>query len=152
MVILLRGLPGSGKSHLAKLIKDKETEIGGSGKVRILSIDDYFSTADDVRTNKHEYLRYIANANTTISNIFQHDEKKQVYKYDASMEETYMAALLKSFRTTITGGMFDIIVVDCNNTTLRYYTEFYNFATIYKFTVRIFSMHDKHSTINVKII
>lgn len=51
------------------------------------------------------------------------------------MEATYMAALLKAFRTTITGGMYDIIIVDCNNTTLRYYTEFYNFASIYKFTV-----------------
>lgn len=47
IVILMRGLPGSGKTHLAKLIKDKETEIGGPGKVRILSIDDYYSTDND---------------------------------------------------------------------------------------------------------
>lgn len=52
LVFLLRGLPGSGKSHLAKLIKNKETEIGGTGKVRILSIDDYFTSEADVDADK----------------------------------------------------------------------------------------------------
>lgn len=52
IVMLLRGLPGSGKSHLAKLIKNKETEIGGSGKVRILSIDDYFTSEVDADADK----------------------------------------------------------------------------------------------------
>ena len=28
--IIMRGIPGSGKTHLAKLIKDKEVEMGGS--------------------------------------------------------------------------------------------------------------------------
>lgn len=41
----MRGPPGSGKSYLAKLIKDKEAEMGGS--VRILSINDYFTTEMD---------------------------------------------------------------------------------------------------------
>lgn len=41
IVLILRGLPGSGKSPLAKKIKDIETENGGSAP-RILSIDDYF--------------------------------------------------------------------------------------------------------------
>lgn len=39
----LIGLPGSGKSYLAKLIKDREVENGGSAP-RILSMDDYFMT------------------------------------------------------------------------------------------------------------
>lgn len=46
IVILMRGPPGSGKSYLAKLIKEKETEMGGSA--RIVSIDDYFTTETDV--------------------------------------------------------------------------------------------------------
>ena len=41
MVIILRGVPGSGKSHLAKLIKDREMEAGGE-KVRTMCLDDYF--------------------------------------------------------------------------------------------------------------
>jgi hypothetical protein len=36
--IIMRGIPGSGKTHLAKLIKDKEVEMGGSTP-RILNID-----------------------------------------------------------------------------------------------------------------
>lgn len=46
IVIIMRGIPGSGKSFVAKAIKDKEHELGGSA--RILSIDDYFMTDDDV--------------------------------------------------------------------------------------------------------
>ena len=41
IVIILRGLPGSGKSHLGRLIKDKELEQGGE-QPRILALDDYF--------------------------------------------------------------------------------------------------------------
>ena len=41
IVVILRGLPGSGKSPLAKKIKDIETENGASAP-RILSLDDYF--------------------------------------------------------------------------------------------------------------
>ena len=41
IVIVLRGLPGAGKSHLAKLIKEKETEQGGE-QPRTMSLDDYF--------------------------------------------------------------------------------------------------------------
>lgn len=41
----MRGPPGSGKSFVAKAIKDKESELNGSA--RILSIDDYFTTESD---------------------------------------------------------------------------------------------------------
>lgn len=45
----MRGPPGSGKTRLAKLIKEKESENYGVA-VRILSIDDYFKTeVDEVR-------------------------------------------------------------------------------------------------------
>lgn len=45
----MRGPPGSGKTFLAKLIKDKEAENDGVA-VRILSIDDYFKTeVDEIR-------------------------------------------------------------------------------------------------------
>ena len=41
MVIILRGVPGSGKSHLAKLVKNREMEAGGE-KMRTMCLDDYF--------------------------------------------------------------------------------------------------------------
>lgn len=46
IVIILRGPPGSGKTFVAKLMKEKEVSMGGSAP-RILSIDDYFMTEVD---------------------------------------------------------------------------------------------------------
>ncbi|XP_009369339.2 uncharacterized protein LOC103958750 isoform X2 [Pyrus x bretschneideri] len=42
-VIILRGLPGSGKSYLAKMLRDLEVENGGDAP-RVHSMDDYFMT------------------------------------------------------------------------------------------------------------
>lgn len=44
IVVIMRGAPGSGKSFISRMIKDKEHEMGGSA--RILSIDDYFMNDD----------------------------------------------------------------------------------------------------------
>ncbi len=49
IVFILRGLPGSGKSHLAKAVKAKETELG-SDPPRILSLDDYFECDGEVNS------------------------------------------------------------------------------------------------------
>ncbi|XP_011707964.1 PREDICTED: uncharacterized protein LOC105462813 [Wasmannia auropunctata] len=49
IAIILRGPPGSGKSFVAKLIKDKEVEQGGSAP-RILSLDDYFLVEKEIET------------------------------------------------------------------------------------------------------
>ena len=43
LAIVLRGLPGSGKSHIARKLKDVETQQGGEAP-RIHAIDDYFYT------------------------------------------------------------------------------------------------------------
>lgn len=49
IVVILRGPPGSGKSYVAKLMKQKEIEQGGDKSApRILSIDDYFMIEDDI--------------------------------------------------------------------------------------------------------
>lgn len=45
-IIFTTGPPGSGKSYLAKLIRDREAENGGT--VRIMSIDDYFMQESEV--------------------------------------------------------------------------------------------------------
>ncbi|URE19178.1 nuclear protein [Musa troglodytarum] len=41
IVVILRGLPGSGKSYLAKMLRDLEIENGGNAP-RIHAMDDYF--------------------------------------------------------------------------------------------------------------
>ena len=41
--IIMRGLPGSGKTHIAKKLKDLEAELGGENP-RIHALDDYFMT------------------------------------------------------------------------------------------------------------
>lgn len=110
IVILMRGVPGSGKSFISKLIKDKEQEMGGSA--RILSIDDYFMTEDDI------------------------DAKQMIYEYDAKMENTYTQYLLKSFKKTLLDNLYDCVIVDCKNTTLQYLTEFYMIAKTHSFEVR----------------
>lgn len=48
--IVLRGLPGSGKSYLAKKMKVVEVEQGGDAP-RIHAIDDYFVTVRDASSN-----------------------------------------------------------------------------------------------------
>ena len=51
IAVLLRGLPGSGKSHVARLMRDKEVAAGGEPP-RILSLDDYFMTVGLLRCLK----------------------------------------------------------------------------------------------------
>ena len=43
IAIILRGLPGSGKTHIAKKLRDVEVENGGDAP-RIHALDDYFVT------------------------------------------------------------------------------------------------------------
>ncbi len=70
---------------------------------------------------------------------FQLHMKKMVYEYEKGMEDTYMQYLMKSYKKTVVDGLFDFIIVDSVASTLRYYTDFYNFAKVYAFTVIRFS-------------
>lgn len=98
ILILLRGLPGSGKTHIARLIKDKEVEMGGSPP-RILSIDDYFTTETDE----------VSTCPKTGKDI---NTKSMVYEYEEEMEEQYMQYLMKAYKKTVSDGYFDFIIVD----------------------------------------
>uniref|UniRef100_A0A240SWD9 YLP motif-containing protein 1 n=1 Tax=Glossina brevipalpis TaxID=37001 RepID=A0A240SWD9_9MUSC len=109
--VILRGPPGSGKSHVAKLIKEKEKEMG-SGNPRILSVDDYFLIENDYEEKCPKTGKKIP-------------KKEILYEYDNDMEETYMQYLIKSFKKTITDNLYDFIVIDCNNNSLRTLNEFY---------------------------
>ena len=49
IVVIFRGLPGSGKSFVAKNIKSQESSYGSEAP-RILALDDYFECDGEVRT------------------------------------------------------------------------------------------------------
>lgn len=98
ILVVIRGLPGSGKTHIAKLIKDKEVEMGGSAP-RILSIDDYFTTETDEVTTCPATGKDIC-------------LKEMVYEFEAEMEAQYLQYLLKAYKKTVSDGYFDFIVVD----------------------------------------
>lgn len=75
IVIIMRGVPGSGKSFISKMIKEKESEMQGS--VRILSIDDYFMVDNDEyeyeASMEESYTQYLLKAfkKTLMDNLYQ---------------------------------------------------------------------------------
>nr|XP_015834690.1 PREDICTED: YLP motif-containing protein 1 isoform X1 [Tribolium castaneum] len=121
IVIILRGPPGSGKTFLAKLIKDKEVENGGSAP-RILSLDDYFMVEQEKEVTEEGKKVKI---------------KEMVYEYEAEMEESYRTSLIKSFKKTITDGYFSFIIVDNVNDKVKYFGEMWSYAKQYGFQVYI---------------
>lgn len=111
---ILRGVPGSGKSYLARLIKDCEVKHGGQAP-RVLSIDDYFLVEKEEREPDPVTGRSIL-------------VTKSEYEYDAEMEEEYMKNLIKAFKRAITERLYNFIIVDCVNERLEHYNEFHNFG------------------------
>ncbi|XP_058170884.1 uncharacterized protein LOC131286040 [Anopheles ziemanni] len=111
--LLVRGLPGSGKSFLARLIKTKEQVFGPSP--RVLSLDDYFLVDKEV-----EEKDPITGKITKVT--------RSQYEFDEEMEEVYIQNLLKAFKRTISERLFNFVIVDCCNHRLGYYCEFHNYA------------------------
>lgn len=111
---ILRGVPGSGKSYLARLIKDCEVKHGGQAP-RVLSIDDYFLVEKEEREPDPKTGRPVL-------------VTKSEYEFDAEMEEEYMKNLIKAFKRTITERLYNFVIVDCVNERLEYYNEFHNFG------------------------
>ncbi|KAK5643653.1 hypothetical protein RI129_007498 [Pyrocoelia pectoralis] len=124
IVIILRGPPGSGKSFLAKLIKDKEVENGGSAP-RILCLDDYFMVEQEKEVEEDGRKTKI---------------KEMVYEYEEDMEASYRQSLMKSFKKTITDGYFTFIIVDNVNDKVKYFGEMWSFAKQNGFQVYISQM------------
>lgn len=110
LVIILRGLPGSGKSYLTKLIKAEEEKYASeSEKPKTLSIDNYFSFVDEQFNGK----------------------KKQtvvMYEYDASLNETYQRSLIKSFKKILDDQLFNFVIVDMINERVDQIDEMANYA------------------------
>ncbi|XP_067206367.1 YLP motif-containing protein 1 isoform X3 [Linepithema humile] len=125
IAIILRGPPGSGKSFVTKLIKDKEVEQGGSAP-RILSLDDYFLVEKEKETKDDNGKKI------TI--------KEMIYEYEEAMEQSYTTSLVKAFKKNITDGFFNFIILDCINEKISDYEEMWSFAKTKGFKVYICEM------------
>lgn len=105
IVVIFRGLPGSGKSFVAKNIKSQESSYGSEAP-RILALDDYFECDGE-------------------------------YEYEAELEDSYRASLVKSFKKQVDDGYFDFIMVDCINNLTKHYEEMWSYAKQKGFEVYI---------------
>ncbi|KAL0266910.1 UNVERIFIED_CONTAM: hypothetical protein PYX00_009328 [Menopon gallinae] len=128
LVFIMRGLPGSGKTYVTKLIKDKEVELGGDAP-RILSLDDYFMTEVEKEVVDEETGRKL---------------KKKVleYEYESCAEPHYRGSLLKAFKKTVSDGFFSFIIVDSVNEKTKDYEEMWSFAKSKGFQVYVAEMDD----------
>jgi predicted kinase len=113
ILILLRGVPGSGKTFLANLIERKEAENGNREQFKLLTIDEYFET-EEVREYEKDGVKC--------------QEKYRKYEFDLSMMENYMEKLLKSFEEIAAKNVFKFIVVDADFCDLKFYNKFYEIA------------------------
>ncbi|KAF8112584.1 hypothetical protein N665_0063s0070 [Sinapis alba] len=118
-VVILRGLPGSGKSYLAKLLRDIEVENGGSAP-RIHSMDDYFMTEVDK----------VEESDSTSSSSGSKSKRPIVkkvmeYCYEPEMEEAYRSSMLKAFKRTLEDGAFSFVIVDDRNLRVPDFAQFW---------------------------
>ncbi|KAK9090643.1 hypothetical protein Sjap_023820 [Stephania japonica] len=118
-VIILRGLPGSGKSYLAKMLRDLEVENGGSAP-RIHSMDDYFMTevekVEEVDNSK---------SSSVVKGKKRITKKVMEYCYEPEMEEAYRSSMLKSFKKTLEEGNFTFVIVDDRNLRVADFAQFW---------------------------
>ncbi|KAJ8407978.1 hypothetical protein AAFF_G00262060 [Aldrovandia affinis] len=121
IVIIMRGLPGSGKSHVAKLIRDKEVECGGAPP-RVLGLDDYFMTEVEKVEKDPDTGKRVKS-------------KVLEYEYEPEMEETYRSSMLKTFRKTLDDGFFPFIIIDAINDRVKYFDQFWSAAKTKGFEV-----------------
>ncbi|CAJ0949364.1 unnamed protein product [Ranitomeya imitator] len=121
IVVIMRGLPGSGKTHVAKLIRDKEVEYGGSAP-RVLSLDDYFMTEVEKVEKDPESGKKVV-------------KKVMEYEYEPEMEDTYRCGMLKSFKKTLDDGFFPFIILDSIHDRVRHFEQFWSAAKTKGFEV-----------------
>lgn len=114
IVVIVRGLPGSGKTYVSKLLKEKEIKNGGAVP-RMLCIDDYFMVEVEKTDKDPDSGKRL---------------KKTVmeYEYDPAMEETYRRSLLKSYKRQIDERYFNFIIVDAIFNKGRDVEEFWSYG------------------------
>nr|XP_046229295.1 YLP motif-containing protein 1 isoform X2 [Scatophagus argus] len=123
IVIIMRGLPGSGKSHVAKLIRDKEVDCGGAPP-RVLVLDDYFMTEVEKVQKDPDTGRNIKT-------------KVLEYEYEPEMEDTYRSSMLKTFKKTLDDGFFPFIILDTINDKVKHFDQFWSAAKTKGFEVYV---------------
>nr|XP_043635824.1 uncharacterized protein LOC122606976 [Erigeron canadensis] len=119
LVIILRGLPGSGKSYMAKMLRDVEVENGGEAP-RIHSMDEYFMTEVEKAEDSE-----LSKASGALRGKRQVMKKVMEYCYEPEMEEAYRASMLKAFKKTLDEGVFSFIIVDDRNLRVADFAQFW---------------------------
>ncbi|XP_060037275.1 YLP motif-containing protein 1 isoform X5 [Erinaceus europaeus] len=132
IVVIMRGLPGSGKTHVAKLIRDKEVEFGGPAP-RVLSLDDYFITEVEKEEKDPDSGKKVK-------------KKVMEYEYEAEMEETYRSSMFKTFKKTLDDGFFPFIILDAINDRVRHFDQFWSAAKTKGFEVYLAEMSADNQT------
>lgn len=118
IVIILRGLPGSGKSYLAKILRDLEVENGGDAP-RIHSMDDYFMTEVEKVVDCESKSPGSSRGRKPVM------KKVMEYCYEPEMEEAYRSSMLKAFKKTLDDGVFSFIIVDDRNLRVADFAQFW---------------------------
>ncbi|KAH6797373.1 P-loop containing nucleoside triphosphate hydrolases superfamily protein [Perilla frutescens var. hirtella] len=119
IVIILRGLSGSGKSYLAKVLRDFEVENGGTAP-RIHSMDEYFMTEVE-KVEESEGSR----SSGSVRGKKPVTRKVMEYCYEPEMEEAYRSSMLKAFKKTLDEGTFPFIIVDDRNLRVADFAQFW---------------------------
>ncbi|XP_066321421.1 uncharacterized protein [Miscanthus floridulus] len=120
IVIILRGLPGSGKSYLAKALRDLEVENGANAP-RIHSMDDYFMIEVEKKVEDTEGSK----SSSASKGRRQLTKKVIEYCYEPEMEETYRSSMLKAFSKTLDEGNFTFVIVDDRNLRVADFAQFW---------------------------
>jgi len=130
IVVLVRGLPGAGKTYISKLLKDKEMASGGTS-VRTLCLDDYFMTEveKDVMDGGRKSRKTVLE-----------------YEYDAEMADTYRHSLLKSYKKQLDNMYFNFLIVDCVFDKARHLEEFWSYGKSKGFQVYVLEVEADIST------
>nr|XP_061806396.1 YLP motif-containing protein 1-like [Nerophis lumbriciformis] len=123
IVVIMRGLPGSGKSHVAKLIRDKEVDCGGAPP-RVLVLDDYFMTEVEKVEKDPDTGRRVK-------------RKVLEYEFEPELEGTYRNSMLKTFKKTLDDGFFPFIILDTINDRVSHFEQFWSAAKTKGFEVYI---------------
>lgn len=106
LLLILRGLPGSGKSHVAKVIRQLEVAHAGTAP-RIHSIDDYFMV-DVEREVAADTLGALPRSAGSKRRVVVEQE----YQHDAAMEASYWRSLMRALGKTLSGGGHSLVLVD----------------------------------------
>lgn len=99
LLIIVRGLPGSGKSYLCKMVREKEIQAGGAAP-RTLSLDDYMAGGED------------------------DDDDVSA----SEMEEQYREQLFRAFKRQIDEGYFSFLILDAVHARQKDFLHFAEYA------------------------